>query len=512
MLTNSAFEQSIKPLLAGFDIDAPDIMISDLVLDSRDVAIHKGFIALGGHDLDGRDFIPQAVSLGAKVILAQSDEAEMHGHMDMREQSLIIYFYQLPQLLSALAAAFYHNPAEKMDVVAVTGTNGKTSTVQLTSQLANLLGQKAASIGTLGAGVYKHQDGQQGLDSNINTTPDAISMQRMIADFARQDIAQVALEASSHALVQHRIAALKCDVAVFTNFSRDHLDYHGTMSVYAQAKRSLLQQPGLSHAVINADDKEHKNWLAAMPSGVVPVLFGLKFPPDNLDAQQLFCIAENIVYLKDGCRFLLNSSWGQWDLQVSLLGQFNVSNVLAAIAVQLCLGRTVQQIAELASQLSPVPGRMELFAAPGQATLVVDYAHTPDALGQALIALRHHCQGQLWCVFGCGGDRDTGKRSLMGEIAENHADRVIITNDNNRNEEPMNIAGEILAGCLNPELIMVELDRRKAIQVAHAQAQAGDIILVAGKGHEDYQIIGAETVPYDERAFVKQQQNQRKAQ
>lgn len=511
MLTsaNHVFKQSIKPLLAGFDIDAPDILISDLVLDSRDVAIHKVFVAIGGHALDGRDFIPQAISLGAKVILAESEEADRHGQMDMREQSLIISFYQLPQKLSALAAAFYHYPAEKMDVVAVTGTNGKTSTVQLTTQLAYLLGQKVASIGTLGAGLFNHQDAQQTLDSTINTTPDAISMQRLMADFTQQNTRQVALEASSHALIQQRIAALKCDVAVFTNLSRDHLDYHVTMSAYAQAKRSLLQQPGLSHAVINADDKEHENWLTAMPSGVRPVLFGLKLSPDASDANHLFCIAQDIVYMEDGCRFSLNSSWGQCALQLSLLGQFNVSNVLAAIAVQLCLGKSLQQIAEVTRQLSPVPGRMELFAAAGQATLVVDYAHTPDALEQALIALRLHCQGQLWCVFGCGGDRDTGKRTLMGEIAENLADRVIITNDNSRNEEPQNIADEILSGCLNPEQIMVELDRRKAIQVAHAQAQAGDIILVAGKGHEDYQIIGTESVPYDERAFVKQQQKQK---
>jgi UDP-N-acetylmuramoyl-L-alanyl-D-glutamate--2,6-diaminopimelate ligase len=505
------FSQSIKPLLAEFDIDAPDIVISDLVLDSRDVAIHKAFIALGGHALDGRDFIPQAVSLGAKVILAQHDDPRMHGHMDMREQSLIISFYQLPQCLSALATAFYQHPAQNMDVVAVTGTNGKTSTVQLTSQLAHLLGQKAASIGTLGAGTYHHRGEQATLQSTINTTPDAISIQRLMANFAQQTTGQVALEASSHALVQQRIAALKCDVAVFTNLSRDHLDYHASMSDYAQAKRKLLQQPGLRYGVLNADDKEHENWLAAMPSTVRPVLFGLKQSPDTRDANQLFCVAKDIVYVTDGCHFSLDSSWGQCELSLSLLGQFNVSNVLAAIAVQLCLGKSLEKIAQVTPQLSPVPGRMELFCAKGQATLVVDFAHTPDALEQALIALRHHCQGQLWCVFGCGGDRDTGKRSLMGEIAENYADKVIITNDNSRNEAPQSIADDILAGCLNPELMLVELDRRQAIQLAHAQAKAGDIILVAGKGHENYQIIGTQSVPYDERTFVKQQQKQRNA-
>ncbi|MFT4937356.1 MAG: UDP-N-acetylmuramoyl-L-alanyl-D-glutamate--2,6-diaminopimelate ligase [Paraglaciecola sp.] len=503
--------QSIKPLLASFGIDAPDIAISDLVLDSREVAIHKGFVAVSGHALDGRDFIPQAVSLGAKVILAECDDAQSHGHLDMREQSLILSFYQLPESLSALAAAFYHAPAEKLEVIAVTGTNGKTSTVQLTSQLASLLGQKVASIGTLGAGLFDTDSRQQVLDNTINTTPDAISMQRILAEFVSQKVTQVALEASSHALVQHRIAALKTDVAVFTNLSRDHLDYHNTMSSYAQAKRQLLKQPGLRFAVLNADDQESQNWQLELPADVKSVFFSTALRADYFASEQQFCIAQNIEYVASGCRFTLLSSWGECDIQLALMGQFNVSNVLAAICVQLCLGKSLQDIAKAASQLSPVAGRMEVFTATNKPSLVVDYAHTPDALKQALQALREHCQGKLWCVFGCGGDRDKGKRLLMGEIAEKFADHTIITNDNSRTEDPAQIAQQILAGCLRPEVIQVELDRRKAIKLAHEQAASNDIILIAGKGHEDYQIIGSQTVSYDERAFVKQQQKQRNA-
>lgn len=509
--TQSSEYKSIKPLLAVFDIDAPDIIISDLVLDSREVAIHKGFVAVSGHDLDGRDFIPQAISLGAKVILAECDDAQSHGHLDMREQSLIVSFYKLPQNLSALAAAFYHAPAEEFEVIAVTGTNGKTSTVQLTSQLASLLGQKVASIGTLGTGLFDTNNRQQALDNTINTTPDAISMQRILADFARQNVTQIALEASSHALVQHRIAALKTDVAVFTNLSRDHLDYHNTMSAYAKAKRQLLKQPGLRFAVVNADDQDSQNWLNELPANVTSVLFSVEVSPDSFAPEQQFCIAQNLSYDANGCHFSLLSSWGRADIQLSLMGKFNVSNVLAAISVQLCLGKPLQDIAKASSLLTPVAGRMEVFTGTDRPSLVVDYAHTPDALEQALRALRMHCQGSLWCIFGCGGDRDKGKRVLMGEIAENFADHIIITNDNNRTEDPQQIAEQILAGCLRPELIQIELDRRQAIKLAQEQANTNDIILIAGKGHEDYQIIGTQTVPYDERAFVQQQQKQRNA-
>lgn len=495
---------SIKPLLAAFSIDAPDIIIQDLVLDSRDVAVHKAFIALNGHALDGRDFIPQAISLGAKVILSETDEPAQHGQMDMREQSLIILFYQLPMHLSALAAEFYGQPADSMRSIAVTGTNGKTSTVQLTSHLANLLGDKAASIGTLGAGLFCQQDTLDSLKTTINTTPDAVSMQRLLASFVQQGAQQVAWEASSHALVQHRVAKLKTDVAVFTNLSRDHLDYHGSMSAYAQAKRQLLQQPELRFAVVNADDSECQNWLKALPEGVEAVLFSITQSPQDLPQGTKYCYANKIEYQPAGCSFNLVSSWGEAQIQVPLLGHFNLSNLLAAIGAQLCLDKPLKDIAAVAGSLKAVAGRMEVFSYPGKPTVVVDYAHTPDALKQTLVALRQHANKNLTCVFGCGGERDKGKRSLMGEIAESSADKVILTNDNSRTEDPGEIIKNILSGCLNPQVIEVELDRKKAIKMAVEQADKDDLIVVAGKGHEDYQIIGEFTLAYNERQFVQQ--------
>ena len=497
-----AFDQSIKPLLAHFDIDAPDIMISDLVLDSRDVAIHKAFIAINGHALDGRDFIPQAVSLGAKVIVAQCDEIASHGHLEMREQSVIVYFYQLPEKLSELAGHFYQFPANSMSVVAVTGTNGKTSTVQLTSQLAVLMGEQAASIGTLGAGMYLSTSDAQTLDDTVNTTPDAISMQRLLAEFVAEGAFQVALEASSHALLQNRIKAVKTDVAVFTNLSRDHLDYHGSMAEYAAAKRLLLCQPELAYAVLNVNDPEHKKWLTNIPEATSVVLYGLNISAVNMPAEYKYCVANNVRYTAEGVALSVQSSWGDCELRLSLLAEFNVANALAAICSQLCLGKNLKQIAYIVQKLKPVAGRMELYKRQGYATIVVDYAHTPDALEKALLATKQHCHGKLFCVFGCGGDRDVGKRSLMGEIAEKLSDQLILTDDNVRSENPQCIIHDILAGCLNPEQVLIEHDRKTAIKAAAAQASAGDMILVAGKGHENYQIIGNQTLAYDERQFV----------
>jgi UDP-N-acetylmuramoyl-L-alanyl-D-glutamate--2,6-diaminopimelate ligase len=497
-----AFDQSIKPLLAHFGIDAPDIMISDLVLDSRDVAIHKAFIAIDGHALDGRDFIPQAVSLGAKVIVAQCDVMTSHGHVEMREQSVIVHFYQLSENLSELAGYFYQFPANSMSVIAVTGTNGKTSTVQLTSQLAYLMGEQSASIGTLGAGMYSASSDSQASHHNVNTTPDAISMQRLLAEFVSEGAFQVALEASSHALVQNRIKAVKTDIAIFTNLSRDHLDYHGSMAEYGLAKRLLLSQPKLAYAVINANDPEHRNWLANIPKTTSVVLYGQNISAADMPSEHQYCVANNIRYTAEGIALSVQSSWGECELRLLLLAEFNVSNVLAAICSQLCLGKSLKQIAYLVQKLKPVAGRMELYSRQNHATIVVDYAHTPDALEKALLASKQHCHGKLFCVFGCGGDRDVGKRSLMGEIAERLSDKVILTDDNVRSENPKDIIQDILAGCINPEQFLVEHDRKTAIKAAAKLASAGDIILVAGKGHENYQIIGNQTLAYDERQFV----------
>lgn len=327
-------------------------------------------------------------------------------------------------------------------------------------------------------------------------------MQRFLAEFVSEGAFQVALEASSHALIQNRIKAVKTDIAVFTNLSRDHLDYHGSMAEYAAVKRLLLKQPELAYVVLNANDPEHKNWLPKVQKSTSVVLYGQNISAADLPSQYQYCVANNVRYTAEGIALSVQSSWGECELRISLLAEFNVANVLAAICSQLCLGKSLKQIAYIVQKLKPVAGRMELFSRQNHATIVVDYAHTPDALEKALLATKQHCHGKLFCVFGCGGDRDVGKRSLMGEIAEKLADKVILTDDNVRSENPQDIIQDILSGCINPQQVLIEHDRKTAIKAAATMASTGDMILVAGKGHENYQIIGNQTLAYDERQFV----------
>lgn len=496
-------EVSMKTLMAKFDISAPDIIVNDLVLDSREVAIHKVFVAIKGHQLDGRDFIPQAISLGAKVILTECEQPDTHGHLEMRENSVLINVFELGKKLGDIAAEFYGHPSNQLDIIAVTGTNGKTSTVQLATRLRYALGDACASIGTLGAGMC--QPDTHELDATANTTPDAINMQRMLADFVDRGAKQVAMEASSHALVQHRMKSVMTKVAVFTNLSRDHLDYHGSMAEYAKAKRLLLNQPGLEFAVINADDRESQAWLNALPENVTPILTSIQGHPEpdqSTVTNAKVCYAESIVFSTSGCSLSLVSSWGDAEVHLPLLGHFNVANYLSAFASLLALGLEFDALVEATGEVKPVPGRMEIFSNQNGANIVVDYAHTPDALEQALKAAREHCQGQLISVFGCGGDRDKGKRSLMGEVAERHADKVILTSDNNRSEAPEDIMRDILSGCTQPDAIHCEVDRKQAIRFALSKTTDTDLIVVAGKGHEDYQITGGQTQPYNERLYV----------
>lgn len=486
---------SVRELLVPFNIDAPDIRVNALVLDSREVAIHSAFIAVKGHDKDGRDFIPQAISLGALVIIADAENLESHGNIEMRDHSVIIYFYGLANSLSRIAGRFYDNPSTRLSVVSVTGTNGKTSTVQLVNQLSTLAGTVSASIGTLGAYC------ENTYIPTINTTPDAITMQKLLRQFCDRGAQLVALEASSHALVQKRLEDIRTRVAVFTNLTRDHLDYHGTFEEYAKAKRLLLKQPGLKWIILNQEDAEHHNWRAELSAEQTAVLIGTEKPSEP---SAKYCIAQGIQYSQQSATFTLVSSWGSCVITSPLLGKFNVLNLLSAIATHLCLGMTLEQVATLVPNIKGVPGRMEVIEDSSEAHFIVDYAHTPDALENSLQTARLHYKQRLWCVFGCGGERDQGKRPMMGALAERLADQIVLTNDNSRSEEPMAIVQDILSGCHEPEHIYVELDRKKAIRYAKQHAKPNDVVLIAGKGHEDYQVINNQRLDYNERQFIQQ--------
>ena len=473
-----------KDWLSLYASNVPDCQLQQLQLDSRKVAPGDVFLAIPGVQQHGKQFIQQALTQGAALVL--TDEGQ---YSDER----VLVLPELMQLLPALAANFYQQPARKLQLVGITGTNGKSSTAFFVNQLVEQLQQKAAVIGTLGYGPCSQ------LTPLPNTTPHYVDIQRILAQSVAEQTQLVAMEVSSHALVQQRVAGILFDVAIFTNLTRDHLDYHGSMAEYGAAK-ALLFTPQLSRAaVINVSD-EFGRKLAAQCQ--LPVwAYGKAEDCQGFNRYLAYSAVEAGA---DGYQLQLSSHLGNHSLYLPLLGEFNIQNVLAALTGLLVLGYGLESLVQACAALQAVPGRMEQFSFARQFTAVVDYAHTPDALQQALQSLRLHCRGRLWCVFGCGGDRDRGKRPLMGQLAELFADHVIITSDNPRTEDALAICEQIAAGMSPDASYQIEPDRQAAIKLALASAQTGDMVLVAGKGHETVQIIGSEHRQYDERAYLRQ--------
>lgn len=462
----------------------PDLELQHLRIDSRAVTPGDVFIALPGTKSDGNLFIEQALQQGAALVLTSQEVAD-----DERIQRLP----ELATLLPELAANFYGKPQQQLTLIGVTGTNGKSSVSCFIAQLAAQLGIKSAVIGTLGYGDW------QQLTPLNNTTPHFVDLQRIFAELVAGGVRLVAMEVSSHALIQQRVAGLAFAAAVFTNLSRDHLDYHGTMQAYAAAKALLFQPEQSALAVLNLSDETARTYASAIQLPVYA--YGSAAACHN---QPLALRYQQIVPNLQGTLCQLAFEQQQFQLQLPLLGEFNVQNALAAIRCLQALGHPLAALVHAASQLVPVAGRMEQYALPTGALAVVDYAHTPDALQQTLSALRRHCSAQLWCVFGCGGDRDKGKRPLMGQLAEQLADQVILTSDNPRTEEPLQILHDIAAGIGKGDNVQLIVDRRLAIKQAMNALQPGDILLIAGKGHETEQIIGTTAHHYDERAYVQQ--------
>jgi UDP-N-acetylmuramoyl-L-alanyl-D-glutamate--2,6-diaminopimelate ligase len=465
-----------------------------LVNDSRLVKKGDIFVATIGHLSDGRDYIEKAIELGAELIIAQTDMANEHSQITKVKNAHVVYFYELTQHLFSLASLYYQQPSKKLVAIGITGTNGKTTTSQIVAQLLDNCGQSCAVIGTTGAGKL------DALKPINNTTPGPTELNALFSNFVSNSISHVAMEVSSHALDQHRINPSVIDIAVFTNLSRDHLDYHQTMEKYADAKFQMFTQSSQQIAIVNGDDETAKQWLVNWSTQQAVFVYGLA---ESIKNNSYYLFASNIKHTSAGVEFLLETHEGCINVQSSLVGDFNISNVLASAAVLLSQKFTLTQIALSIAQLSPVIGRMETFTCDSKPTSIVDYAHTPDALENALVACREHCQGDLWVVFGCGGDRDNGKRALMGTIAEQYSDRVVVTNDNPRTEKPTLIASDILKGCKFPDKVEVILDRKQAVLNTLAKAKNNDTILFAGKGHEDYIVIGTEKIDYNERELIQ---------
>jgi len=456
-----------------------DVVVSGLTQDSHAVRAGDAFVALAGAKHHGIEFADAAVAQGAAAVLAENPGPES------QIQNPVIRIDNLRSHLGEIAARFFNDPSSAMTVVGVTGTSGKTSTVQLLAQAFAQLGKRAATIGTLGAGLHG------ALRAGERTTPDVIRVHGLMAEFRDAGATDVAMEVSSHALDQHRVDGIHFDVAVFTNLTRDHLDYHGTMEAYGAAKAKLFAWPGLRAAVINADDAFGRELAARVPAGVQVVRCGI----DNADADVR---ASDVRTHSDGIDFRLATPWGEAPVHSALLGRFNVANLLAVAGVLGALDVPFAKIHGALQALQPINGRMNRLGGGSLPLVVVDYSHKPDALEQVLAALRAHCDGKLICVFGCGGERDAGKRPIMGAIAERMADAVIVTDDNPRGEDGDAIVAQIVAGMRAPEHATMMRDRARAIGLAITQARAGDVVLIAGKGHETYQEVGGAKHPFDD--------------
>jgi UDP-N-acetylmuramoyl-L-alanyl-D-glutamate--2,6-diaminopimelate ligase len=462
------------------------LLIRELTLDSRLVRPGDLFLAVPGGQQDGRLHIADAIARGAAAVAYEAQGAPAIS----ADGAQLIALNNLREQLSAIAGRFYGQPSRALRVVGVTGTNGKTSVSQLLAQALDLLGERCGIVGTLGSGFHDQ------LTQGRHTTPDAIGVQAMLAGLQQAGARAVALEVSSHGLEQDRVAALAFEVAVFTNLSRDHLDYHGSMQAYAAAKAKLFAWPGLRCRVLNLDDALGRQ-LAAQPQPSRLISYSLEDP-----SASLYC--PDAQFADDGIRATLLTAQGEGYVRSPLLGRFNLSNLLAVIGALLGMDYPLDEILQQLPSLQGPAGRMQRLGGHGQPLVVVDYAHTPDALEKVLSALRPHTQGRLLCLFGCGGERDRGKRALMAQVVERLADGVRVTDDNPRGESPEQIFADIRAGFKTPQLISFVHGRGQAIAELIAGAEAADVLVLAGKGHEDYQEINGERRPFSDLDVASQ--------
>lgn len=490
---------------------ANDPPISGLALDSRQVTPGDLFFARAGQRTHGLRHVAEAIEAGAAAVVCEGwgreDDAPGEVRVGHDEAAVPVYRVEdLQRWLGRIAARFYGDPSEDIAVTGITGTNGKTSCSHFLAQALDAACPPCGVIGTLGYGHYG------ALRPGRHTTPDAITLQARLAQMRQEGVRQVVMEVSSHALDQGRVAGVRFHTAVFTNLSRDHLDYHGDFASYAAAKARLFQVEGLRHAVINGDDETGQRLLATLPAEPDVVVYGLRdgvsapAGRQGMQGGEVRYVQGDIVrHDSEGMELCIASSWGAGCFRTRLLGRFNASNLLATLAVLLAQGMPLAQAMARLADTHPVSGRMEHFGGgQGRPLVVIDYAHTPDALRQVLETLRPLCQGRLWVVFGCGGDRDRGKRRDMGEVAARCADQVILTDDNPRTEDGARIIAEIAAGMGERPAVEIVRDRARAIARAIGAAGQNDVVLIAGKGHEEYQIVGERCIPFSDREQVAQ--------
>jgi UDP-N-acetylmuramoyl-L-alanyl-D-glutamate--2,6-diaminopimelate ligase len=458
------------------------ISVDELVNDSRKALPGTVFVAYPGEARDGRDFIAQAVAQRVDGVLWEADHYQWDPALAIPNAGVV----GLKSRIGEIAAHVYGEPSRSMHMIGVTGTNGKTSVAHWIAQAFSELGRKTAVIGTVGNGF------PGALTPSLNTTPDAIELQQRLALYRKQGASACAMEVSSHGLAQGRVNGVSVNVAVLTNLSRDHLDYHGDMGSYADAKARLFSWPGLDWVVLNVDDA-----------------FGQRLESETRPArvagygfQRGAVVGEKLQLSQAGLHLTVHTDWGNADIDAPLLGRFNAANLLAALTTLLVSDVKLDDACKALAHITPPPGRMQTLGGEVHPLVVVDYAHTPDALEKVLATLREIVSGgRLICVFGCGGNRDKGKRPLMGRAATQGADEVWVTSDNPRNEDPRHIIDDILAGTSGKP--HAEPDRARAIFEAIGGAHHGDVVLIAGKGHEDYQETAGERLPFSDVAVAK---------
>jgi len=475
------------------------VTIAGLALDSRKVQPGDLFLAVAGSRTHGLQHARQALALGAAAV-AWEPVAGMGGLAELAAllPVPVVAVPALSQKVGLIADRFYGHPSRGLFMIGITGTDGKTSCGHYIAQALDSDDRRCGVIGTLGYGLYNE------LNPGTHTTPDGLALQRALFTLQQQGARCVVSEVSSHAMDQGRVSGVHFDVAVLTNLSRDHLDYHGDIESYAHAKRKLFHSEGLRYAVINADDAFGRRLLDDISPGVAPVAYTLEGEPSRTRFPAQWVVGRNLRLDLDGMQFEVSTPWGGGVLKCQLLGRFNASNLLASLASLCVSGLPFEEALVRLASTRTVAGRMERFElGSGRPLAVVDYAHTAGALDQVLASLRLHCKGRLWCVFGAGGDRDRGKRPLMAAAAERRADRIVLTDDNPRSEDPERIMRDICAGLEHPGRVHIQHNRAKAIAVALRAAGPDDIVLIAGKGHETVQLIGDKALPFSDRERVK---------
>ena len=496
-MTSEPIVRDYRLALSSLLEDGPrpqrDVVVTDISQDSRQVVRGGAFLACQGRSSHGLAHLAVALERGAAAVLWEPAPG-----IEPPSLPSAVVGIPVPALRTRageLANRFFRSPSADLKVAGITGTNGKTTTAYLLAQAADAVGRRGAYLGTLGAG----RPGR--LASADLTTPDAVSVHRRLAEARDDGAAMLAMEVSSHALDQGRVGGVRFDTAVFTNLSRDHLDYHGTLEAYGDAKTRLFQSAGLRAAVINVRDPFGLGLAEMLDHAVEAVWFSTGSELSTAPRIGWIRLSGMRVHAT-GLVLHVESSWGAGKLRSRLVGAFNAENLLATLGVLLGWRVPLQQALVAVGACQAPPGRMEVFGGGTHPVAIVDYAHTPDALAKLLDAARAHARGRLHCVFGCGGDRDAGKRPQMGAIAEELADAVVLTNDNPRTEDPRSILEQIVAGMREPSRAVVIPDRADAIRHALSEAESGDVVVIAGKGHEDYQITGQERRPFSDRAVV----------